>query len=259
MCVYDLLVKQVPSSSRRLERALKKHQQSELHGHRLGPYIHNIVYGGNDGIVTTFAVVAGTVGAGLPSYIVVILGLANLFADGVSMAAGAYLSLKSERDQYERLRKEELKEIEDDPLLEKEEVRGFLKAKGFEGQDLERALAIITSDRTVWVDMMMAEEHGLTRQASSKPLMHGFVTFLSFIVFGAIPILPYVIPFFQQNFIVAASSTFIAMLFLGILRSYVTRERLLRGALEVLGVGLITAVIAYSVGVLLQGVGGAIV
>ncbi len=239
-----------------LERALKEHQQSETHGHSLGPYIHNIVYGGNDGIVTTFAVVAGTVGAGLPSYVVIILGLANLFADGVSMAAGAYLSLKSERDQYERLRKEELKEIDDHPALERAEVQGFLQALGFQGQNLEGAVAVLTGNRDVWANFMMSEEHGLKKQASAKPLMHGLATFLSFLLFGAIPLLPYVLPVLGQGFVFASFSTLLAMLFLGILRSIVTRERLLQGALEVVGVGLATAVIAYSIGILLRGLVG---
>lgn len=233
--------------------ALELHRKAEMHGHRLGPYIHDIVYGGNDGIVTTFAVVAGTVGAGLPGYVVVILGLANLFADGVSMATGAYLSLKSERDQYERLRKEELSEIDDHPELERAEVREFFERKGFAGADLDRAVAVITRDRDVWADTMMSEEHGLTRQASSRPFMHGFATFLAFVLFGAIPLLPYIIPAMNENFTVAAASTFASMAFLGGLRSYVTRERILRGTLEVVGVGVVTAVIAYGVGMLLRG------
>src|SRR3989338_8244680 len=91
---------------------LEQHRREEIHGHKLGPYIQDIVYGGHDGIITTFAVVAGTAGADLPHYIVIILGLANLFADAVSMGAGAFLSLKSELDHYFRLQKEELQEID---------------------------------------------------------------------------------------------------------------------------------------------------
>lgn len=249
-------MKNLSSSNSDLRRALAEHRADEPHGRGLGPYIHNIVYGGNDGIVTTFAVVAGTVGASLPLYVVVILGLANLFADGVSMAAGAYLSLKSERDQYERLRKEELQEIEDHPELERAEVAEYLEGQGFAGADLERALDIITADRDVWADVMMTSEHGLTRQASENPFMHGLATFIAFIVFGAIPLIPYVVPILGQGFTFAAASTFAAMLVLGILRSVVTRERLLRGALEVVGVGFVTAAIAYGVGIALKGITG---
>ncbi len=236
--------------------ALEAHRKEEVHGRGLGPYIHNIVYGGNDGIVTTFAVVAGTVGAGLPGYVVVILGLANLFADGVSMAAGAYLGLKSERDQYERLRKEELLEIEAHPELERAEVAEYLEKLGFRGDDLFRAVTIVTSDKDVWVDVMMTDEHGLTRQASENPFMHGLATFLAFLAFGAIPLIPYVLPFLGQGFTFATVSTLLAMLFLGILRSVVTRERLLRGALEVVGVGFVSAAIAYGVGIALRGLVG---
>ena len=172
-----------PSTDAQFEELLKAHQKFESHGHTLGPYIHNIVYGGNDGIVTTFAVVAGSVGAELPAFVVIILGLANLFADGFSMAAGAYLSLKAVRDQYERLRKEELAEIDDHPEIESAEIRGFMRAKGFRGADLDRAVAIVTGNRDIWADMMMKEEHGLTKQTSSKPLVHGFATFVAFVLF----------------------------------------------------------------------------
>lgn len=239
-----------------LSDALKTHMQEDTHGHALGPYIHNIVYGGNDGIITTFAVVAGTVGAGLPGYIVVILGLANLLADGVSMATGAYLSLRSEADQYKRLHKEESKEIDDHPELEREEVRSFYEAKGFTGKNLDDVTAIITSDRKLWTETMMIEEHGLVKSASDKPILHGFTTFVAFVCFGAIPLVPYLFSSMGDNFLVASASTIAAMLFLGILRSYVTRERPLRGALEVVGIGIVTAAIAYGVGMALRGMVG---
>ncbi len=232
---------------------LESHLSSELHGHKLGPYIHNIVYGGNDGIITTFAVVAGTVGAALPSYIVIILGLANLLADGVSMAVGAYLSLKSEADQYERLRKEELDEIKTHPAMEREEIREFFSKKGLPQKDVETIVSIITADTNMWADTMMVEEHGLIKNTSERPIMHGWITFLSFVSFGAIPLVPYIFPSAAQSFTVASVATAIAMLCLGILRSYVTRERLIRGALEVVGLGLITAIIAYGVGAALRG------
>jgi predicted membrane protein (TIGR00267 family) len=199
------------------------------------------------------------VGAGLPGYVVIILGLANLFADGVSMAAGAYLSLKSERDQYERIRKEELAEIDNHPEIERAEVPGFLRAKGFAGDDLERAVAIVTGNRNVWADMMMNEEHGLSKRMNSRPWMNALATFLSFVLFGSVPLSPYIFSVFRQSFVLAASSTVVAMLFLGLLRSYVTRERLLRGALEVVGVGVAAAVTAYAVGLLLRGITGALV
>lgn len=226
----------------------------EAHGHRLGPFIHDVVYGGNDGIVTTFAVVAGSVGAGLPSSVIIILGLANLLADGTSMGTGAYLSLRSERDQYKRIRKEELQEIEDDPNEETEEIREAFEKRGFTGNDLHRAVSIITSNKNIWADTMMWVEHKMAAQMFDKPLLHGLITFGAFIIFGSIPLLPYlfgVTP--QHRFVIAVISTGIALTILGLTRSIVTKERLFRGPLEILSVGAIGAFVAYIIGVALKG------
>lgn len=234
-----------------------EHQKSEIHGHYLGPVIQDIVYGGNDGIVTTFAVVAGTAGAELPHVIVIILGLANLFADGLSMASGAFLSIKSERDQYERLRKEELEEIKQIPEMEREEIRAAYEAKGFSGDDLERIVEVITADEKVWVDTMMQEEHKMMEEATAKPMLHAVTTFCAFALFGSIPLLPYLFRAARDaRFTIAIISTFLALAVLGFTRSYVTRERLLRGPFEIMSVGALAAFVAYGVGVALKSIVG---
>jgi VIT1/CCC1 family predicted Fe2+/Mn2+ transporter len=231
----------------------REHRKSEIHGHSLGGVIQDIVYGGNDGIVTTFAVVAGTVGADLPRYIIIILGLGNLLADGISMATGAYLSLRSERDQYRRIRREELEEIKKHPEFEREEIREFLSKMGFAKKDLERATEIITSDKNVWADTMMHAEHGLTKESTERPLLHAWMTFISFQIFGAIPLLPYLLTLTgSQRFPVAMASTALALILLGLTKSWVTKEHLLRGPLEITGVGAAGAFVAYLIGVLLK-------
>ncbi len=240
-----------------LRKRTEEHMRKEKHGHRLGPFIQDVVYGGNDGIVTTFAVVAGTVGADLPRYVVIILGLANLLADGISMATGAFLSIKSERDQYKRTRKEELQEIASIPSIEQEEIRIAYEKKGFTGKDLDRVTEIITSDPDVWADTMMMEEHGMTLENSSRPLMHGAMTFLSFQLFGAIPLLPYLLGMQQgQRFSTAIWSTFAALFLLGLTRSAVTKERLFRGPIEIMSVGAAGAIVAYLIGFLFKGTVG---
>ena len=240
-----------------LRKQTLEHMESELHGSKLGPFIQDVVYGGNDGIVTTFAVVAGTVGAGMPHYVVIILGIANLLADGTSMATGAYLSIKSERDQYYRIRKEELEEIESTPDIEREEIVIALEKKGFSGEDLERATNVIVSDKDIWADTMMLEEHGLTLESTEKPMLHGLMTFISFVVFGAIPLFPYVFGIERsERFTVAIWSTLIALIVLGLTRSIVTKERLLRGPIEIVAVGAMGAIVAFGIGVLLKDVVG---
>lgn len=244
-------------TERDLQKELEEHWGQELHGHWLGGYIQDVVYGGNDGIVTTFAVVAGTVGADLPHYVVIILGLANLIADGTSMGTGNFLSIKSEMDQYERLRKEEYEEIEQDAELEAEEIREFYRKKGFTGDELEHIVEVITSDKDIWVDVMMLEEHGLTKDSASHPLIHGAITFFSFIVFGTIPLIPYLFGIERESrFTVAIYSTFFALVILGLTRSWVTRERIFRGPIEIVIIGALGAIVAYFIGAMLRGMVG---
>ena len=238
-----------------IKKELHEHRQSEHHGPAVGKFIHDIVYGGNDGIVTTFAVVAGTTGANLPRYVIIILGLANLFADGASMATGAYLSLRSTLDRFKRLRREENEEIDKHPEIEREEVKEFYESKGISGENLNLLLNIVTSNRELWLDTMMHSEHEMIQENASNPIMHAFMTFISFVIFGSIPLFPYIISIPNNSrFVVAIISTCIALIILGLTRSIITKERLVRGPIEILGVGIIGAIIAYAVGVLLKGI-----
>ncbi|MEO1655508.1 MAG: VIT1/CCC1 transporter family protein, partial [Bacteroidota bacterium] len=133
------------------------HKQNH-HFARFQDYLGEFVYGGIDGSVTTFAVVAGAAGANLPSSVVIILGFANLIADGFAMSIGSYLSTKSEKDNYEKHRKIEYWEVANWPDKEREEIREIYQAKGFEGELLEKVVETITADKDRWVDVMMKEE-----------------------------------------------------------------------------------------------------
>lgn len=242
------------STLRNISPALEAHLAADVHGTRLREFIGSIVLGGNDGIVTTFAVVAGTVGAQLPASVIIILGLANLLADGVSMGAGTYLSVKSDRDKFRKLRREELEEIEKEPAMEREEILRAYQAKGFSGETLERIVETITADKNLWVKTMLAEEHGVHEETTDSPLQTALSTFLSFILFGSIPLMPYLFSIaLQEQFLSAIIATFAALVLLGITRSYVTKERWFRGPLEIVSVGAVCAVIAYGVGALLRG------
>ena len=130
-------------------------------------YLRDWIYGGIDGAVTTFAVVAGVVGAQLSTKIILIIGLANIIADGFSMAAGNYLATKSEQDEIERLVAVENRHIEKFPEGEREEVRQIFKEKGFEGEDLRRVVELMTADKERWVRTMITEEYGLPQEVRS--------------------------------------------------------------------------------------------
>jgi hypothetical protein len=159
-------------SSRRRKREGARMQQKLGHDHspeaireRLSAaprasYLRDWIYGGIDGAVTTFAIVAGVAEAHLAGAVVLVLGLANLIADGFAMAAGNYLGVKAEADDYQRLLAVERQHIAVVPEGEREEVRQIFAAKGFIGDDLERAVAVVTADETVWARTMAAEEYG---------------------------------------------------------------------------------------------------
>ncbi len=237
-----------------LDAAMDLHAKEEkrvLGG--LGSYIHDLVYGANDGIVTTFAVVSGVAGAELSYATVVILGLANVIADGLSMGLGNYLSLRSKHDNYQRVLKHELQEIDTEPIIAREEVRRLYLRKGLSGVQLENVVSALTEDRQLWAETMMREEHGLSSEEVEKPVLHGCTTFLAFLVFGLIPIAPYILGVAPETvFRSAIIATGIALLSVGFLRSYVTKERIFKGPLEILFVGSVCAGTAYAAGAFLK-------
>ncbi len=222
-------------------------------------YLRDFVLGAMDGTVTTFAVVAGVAGAGLPRGVAIILGLANLLADGFSMAAGNYLSTKTDRQVVERARRIEETHVDQMPEGEREEVRQIFAAKGFSGHVLDEIVTVITTDRRRWVDTMLTEELGL-RLESPSALRAALSTFAAFVLVGLIPLLPLILASGQDPqllFVMSAAATGIAFLAVGVARGVVLSEPVLRSGLETLVIGGVTAVLSYFVGVALQSIGAA--
>jgi VIT1/CCC1 family predicted Fe2+/Mn2+ transporter len=154
-------------------------------------YLHDFIYGAVDGAVTTFAVVAGVAGANLDETVVIILGVANLIADGFSMAVSNFLGSRAERQRRERARREEEAHIRLVPEGEREEIRQIFAAKGFDGRDLDRIVQVITSDPERWTETMMREELGF---ASTEPneVRAALATLVAFVTVGFLPLAAYV-------------------------------------------------------------------
>lgn len=239
-----------------------KHHETNLHN--AGPrwirpvqdYLGEFVYGGIDGSVTTFAVVAGAAGGGLGAEVILILGFANLLADGFAMSVGSYLSSKSEQDNYNMHERTEYWEVDHVPERERQEVREIMQAKGFEGELLDKVVEVLTADRDRWVDLMMKEELGMMRESKS-PLAMGAVTFASFVLVGLIPLLTYVLDFsgfklIAHPFWLASLLTGLAFIGIGYLKSYVTQTNVWRSMLETLLLGGAAAALAYFVGDILE-------
>lgn len=219
-------------------------------------WLPDFVYGGIDGSVTTFAVVAGVVGANLSTPIILILGFANLFADGFSMAVSKFLSDKAELDRMNYLKMIEEQSIIEKPGEEKREIEDILKGFGFKGEDLKRAKKVIISQPKVWVKLMMTHELNIIEE-NINPIKGAFFTFLAFVLIGLIPLLGYL---FQDILIIPSDklftgtivSTLLALFFVGTIKSSFSNRYWFYSGLETAFVGGIAASIAYGVGYLLQ-------
>jgi len=217
-------------------------------------YIRDFIYGGIDGAVTTFAVVSGVAGAELSTTIILILGFANLVADGFSMAASNFLGTRAEQDDYRRIEKIEYRHIELAPEGEREEVRQIYIGKGFEGDELDRAVELITSDKDRWVKTMLAEEYGLPSEVRS-PWIASLATFVAFVVCGLVPLVPYLLGV-NSSFLVSCITTGATFFLIGSFKSRWSTTSWVRSGLETFFVGALAAGLAYAVGVALKGIAG---
>ena len=213
-------------------------------------YLRDWIYGGIDGAVTTLAVVTGVAGAQLSSWIILALGFANLFADGFSMAASNYLATKSERDDWQRLENIEHRHIELTPEGEREEVRQIFARKGFEGEELQRIVELITSNRERWVQTMLMDEYGLPH-AIRSPWIAALSTFTAFLICGLVPLVPYLFRS-EQSLTISAILTGIVFFAIGSVKSRWSTSVWWRSGLTTLLVGAIAASIAYVTGIALK-------
>ncbi|MBA4451631.1 MAG: VIT1/CCC1 transporter family protein [Nitrosopumilaceae archaeon] len=216
-------------------------------------HFDDFIYGSIDGAVTTFAIVAGVVGASLSPGIILILGFANLFADGFSMAAANYQASKARNEYIEMKRKQEEWEIDNLEEQEKDEIRDIYSKKGFKDELLEEIVRIITSRRKVWVDTMMKEELGLIED-EKKPLDSSLSTFVGFNLIGLIPLIPFLafmamgIDPNSEAFFYSTIFVVCAFFIVGIIKGKIVKKSKIRSGFYTLIIGGIAATVAYFIG-----------
>lgn len=227
----------------------------------LADYFKEIIYGGIDGIVTTFAVVAGFSGAALASdttvqvsfMVVLLFGLANLFADAASMGLGNFLSVRSEKDLYHAKRSQAISELEAAGAKAKTAAKQVLIAKGFTDQDAATLSNIYAGNQAYLVDFILQHQLELSDPRGEREVFTGLATFFSFMIFGAIPLLPFMVQTVgdaKTTFIFSAVGTFAALVSLGLLKWRVIGTRFWPSLLEVVLVGGVAAVLAFFIGTL---------
>jgi vacuolar iron transporter family protein len=209
-----------------------------------GNYLRDWIYGGIDGTVTTFAIVAGVVGAELPGTVVLVLGLANLIADGFAMGAGNYSATKADLDDYRRLLAIERKHIAVEPSGEREEIRQIFGRKGFSGAELERIVDVISSDEDLWAKTMAVEEYGLS-PAVKSPILAALNTSAAFVLCGLVPLVSYLIGYRLAWCVVATGFVFFGI---GAAKSRWSLAGWVKSGLETLLIGISAAGLSFLIG-----------
>jgi len=221
-------------------------------------WLPDFVYGGMDGAVTTFAVVAGVAGAQLSTAVVLILGFANLFADGFSMAIGKYSSDRAERERIQHVRGQLDERIHGNPKEERAELTKVLNTRGFKGENLKNAVKVISANEAVWIDTMMRHKFHLIDE-HIDPIKGAFTTFIAFNLIGFIPLAGYVMnPLLglssKSIFMWTVGATLLALFIVGGIKGKLLKQNWALSGLETMVIGGVAASIAYLVGYLLRNI-----
>ncbi|MCD8506984.1 VIT1/CCC1 transporter family protein [Candidatus Woesebacteria bacterium] len=250
-----------------MQKPTKKHlehlhatgQEMSLHGGFVaGDLLRAAVYGANDGIVTTFAVVAGVAGAQLSADVILILGIANMIADGLSMGIGDYLGSVSEEKFKQRQLSMEAWEYKKIPEIEQEEIFQMYREKGYSADDAKKLVEIHAKNPDHMVELGFQSEMGAVPERAEHLWRTGVATFAAFVVAGALPLLPYMVAAVgvpvaaRMQFPISIGMTLAALFLVGSLRTRLTGGSWWKNGLEILGVGSIAAVAAYVLGVLVE-------
>jgi predicted membrane protein (TIGR00267 family) len=216
--------------------------------------IRNVIYGVNDGLTATLGVLAGVGGATVDPHVVLVGGLAAMTASGVSMAGGAYLATKSQREIYEDQLAREAAEIEAMPEFERAELKGIYRSKGLTESEAETIVARITKDKQIWLDTQAREELGLDAGQFENPRREAAVAGLATLFGGFIPVVGYLIgrtmAGSRQLFalLITAAICIVCLFLMGAARTFFTGKNAVRSGLEMTLVGSVVAVITYTIG-----------
>lgn len=233
---------------------------TEPHAKNLGGLLKETVFGFNDGVVSTFAVIAGLSGAATEHSTILLAALSTLLAGAFSMGLGTYLGSKSEKDLYETELAREKYEMKHMPDVERQEIVDIYSAKGFKGKLLDDVVNHIVSNDKLWLDTMMREELGFAEKPPN-PGLNGIVMSGAFIVGSLIATAPYFFPEgvpFEKGLFGGMSTSFAysigaavnALLIIGGLKTYFTRKNVFMSAFETLLIGVLSAVATYATGLL---------
>ncbi|GFP98524.1 vacuolar iron transporter 1 [Phtheirospermum japonicum] len=227
-----------------------------------GEFVKSIVYAGLDAIVTSFSLISSISAGHLSSVDVLVLGIANLVADGISMGFGDFVSSSTERDVANRERSVTEWDVENHRRIQQQELVQRYQALGMSASDATTVVSVFANYPDILVDEKLAAEKGtLPPDQTDKPWKNGLVTFVAFLIFGSAPILAFIIliPFTDSDkikFIGACVLSALALAFLGIAKAKVAGQNYAASAGITLFNGMIAGAAAYGIGWTLRNVAG---
>jgi len=240
------------------EESLIAHAEQHISGG--GKYIKSIIYGGLDGIVSVFVTVAAVSGSNIGVALVLILGLAKLLAGAISMGVGDWLSTDAAVDKAKRERKREEWECENFLEGEIEEMVQLYVKKGVPERNARKIMHILAKDRKIFVDIMMAEELGITTEEEQDvPWKHGLVNFTSFMIFGTIPLIIFIIFVAakiggQTPFYISIAITLLTLVGMGYMKGRLTGSSWIKSAIQTVLLGSFTAFVGWLTGFVLHAI-----
>ena len=227
------------------------------HRSSVGGNLRAVVFGMNDGLVSNTSLVMGVAGAGAGSSYVLMAGAAGLLAGALSMAAGEYVSVRSQREMYEYQIALERAELDEYPDEEAEELALIYEARGVEiGQARELTRALFANPQQA-LDVLAREELGLNPDALGAPWQAAGFSFFSFAIGAALPLIPFLAGMTGQDAVLAAAGIALAALAgVGMALSLFTGRGAWRGALRMAaiggGAGLVSFWVGKALGIALQ-------
>lgn len=222
-------------------------------GHRTGDggTIRAAVLGANDGLVSNLSLVMGVAGGVDNADFVVLAGVAGLLAGAFSMAAGEYVSMRSQREIYEHQIRLEKAELEEWPEEEEEELALIYEAKGLPRRDAERVAAHLMANPALALDTMIREELGLNPDDLGSPWAAAISSFVAFAGGAILPVIPYLAGAGGSAFVLSAVVSGVGLLLVGGVVALASGRGVTWGALRMLLVGGAAAAVTFGIGTLI--------
>ena len=210
--------------------------------------VRDIVIGMSDGLTVPFALAAGLTGAVDTTTIIITAGIAEIAAGSIAMGLGGYLAGRTDMEHFETERAREMRETEEVPEIEEQEVATIFESYGLEKETVGKVVKAISADKKQWVDFMMRFELGLEEPDPRRARISAAVIAVSYITGGLVPLSPYF--FFtsaRAALPVSVAVTLVALAVFGYVKGHFTVAKPLKSAWQTVVVGGLAAAAAFGI------------